>query len=65
MARFLTTEREPQSIHHPERRRGPYARRAAGIRRETDWGTVLGLVGLCWAAYVACAAVGLVPFGAG
>lgn len=44
-----------------ERRRGAYARRHTGVRREPDMLTVLGIVGLTWAALVALEIAGMVP----
>jgi hypothetical protein len=52
---------QPEITPMPDRRMGSYARRHTGVRRATDWPTVLGIVGLCWIAYVALEIAGLVP----
>ncbi len=45
---------DPPEVHPmPERRRGPYSRRALGLRRSTTWTEVGLIVGLVWAAAVA------------
>lgn len=43
---------EPESKPAHERRRGPYSRRALGLRRKASWTEIGLIVGLMWLALV-------------